>query len=166
MKIKAVIIVILLACGNCLSGAIPLFAQGVSSKKQEVRPETVARNFYTWYLTELGQQANPLEHSTDKLSRFVSVRLIDVLNEAMKESEGLRVDYFLGAQDYDDEWVDHIYVKMQREEGAKVLLDVVLNGKQIPNHRLEVTLVREGRDWKIDKVKGVPQPRPSFLQCQ
>jgi len=121
--------------------------------RQSLLPESAVRSFYKWYLEVLKQQINPLKECRPELSRFVTSALMEKLIKEMEGPEGIRVDYFLNAQDYDDDWGNQVNATTKIKEGGQVVLDVILSGKQIPNHRLEISLIREGRDWKIDSVE-------------
>lgn len=121
--------------------------------RQSLLPERSVRDFYKWYLEALKQQINPLKECRPELSRIVTSALMKKLVKKMEGAEGIRVDYFLNAQDYDDDWGNQVNVTTKDKEEGHVVLDVILSGKQIPNHRLEISLIREGRDWKIDGVE-------------
>lgn len=124
-----------------------------SESRQSLLPESAVRNFYKWYLEALKQQINPLKECRPELSSFVTSALMKKLIKEMEGPEGIRADYFLNAQDYDDDWGNQVNATTKIKEGDQVVLDVILSGKQIPNHRLEISLIREGRDWKIDSVE-------------
>ena len=121
--------------------------------RQSLLPESAVRCFYKWYLEVLKRQINPLKECRPELSRFVTSSLMEKLIKKMGGPEGIRVDYFLNAQDYDDDWGNQVNATTKIKEGGQVVLDVVLSGKQITNHRLEISLMRDGCDWKIDSVE-------------
>jgi hypothetical protein len=136
-------------------GSELVFAEDIIATQQQLSiPENIVRNFYKFYIDSLIQGIVPLKDRKPQLEQFVTARLIGKLAKKMESSEGLRSDYFIQAQDYDDEWGDRITVNIKSQQKAKVVLDVILDGKQIPKHRLEVTLITVGGNWKIDGVIG------------
>jgi hypothetical protein len=63
-------------------------------------------------------------------------------------------DYFLDAQDFDNQWANKISVSNVEIKGAKSTAQVFLDGAQGMKKKLVVHLVNEAGTWKIDKVQG------------
>ena len=157
MRILAVGMCALILC-FCLSGTDCVLGQDAfAAELQPSSPENTTRNFYKFYIDSLKQQVIPIKQKRHAIEKYVTARLLRQIDKEMAGPEGIRSDYFIDAQDYDDEWGDRITVNTLSENNNMVILAVILNGKQIPNHRLQVTLKRVGKIWKIDKVSGKPK---------
>ena len=71
-----------------------------------------------------------------------------------KGPDGLDGDYFLDAQDFDNLWAKNITISDLKVSGRNATAEVRLTGKGEMRRRLSVSLVSDGRAWKIDKVQG------------
>jgi hypothetical protein len=71
-----------------------------------------------------------------------------------KGPDGLDGDYFVDAQDFDELWAKNITVSDVKISGTKASAEVLLAGKGDMRRRLQVSLVKDGSIWKVDKVKG------------
>jgi hypothetical protein len=116
-------------------------------------PSDAIRNFYRWYVTELIANRNPMDNRKE-LKRFATERLLKELDRMKKGPDGLDGDYFVDAQDFDDLWAKNITVSEVKISGTKATAEVVLTGKPHMRRRLQVSLVKDGAIWKVDKVKG------------
>lgn len=123
------------------------------SASPDSNPSDSLRNFYRWYVTELVANRNPLENRKE-LKRFATERLLKEIDRMKKGPDGLDGDYFVDAQDFDALWAKNITVSDVKISGTKATADVLLAGKGDMRRRLQVSLVRGGGIWKVDKVKG------------
>jgi hypothetical protein len=116
-------------------------------------PSESIRSFYRWYVTELVANRNPIDNRKE-LKRFVTERLLKEIDRMKKGPDGLDGDYFVDAQDFDGLWAKNITVSDVKISGTKATADVLLAGKGDMRRRLQVSLVKDGGVWKVDKVKG------------
>ncbi len=135
---------------------IALFALFGTQKIQAAQtPEQTARSFYRWYLSELDAERYPIGRQRTKMRSKVSKRLGRWLYSKAYEDYG--ADYIIQAQDWDSAWKDNIAVSKASVKGNTARLTVTLSGKSADSpdmyrNRLRITLLKEGRTWKIDRV--------------
>jgi hypothetical protein len=147
MKSLASVFTLLVAFGFC-SGM-----RAAEPSVPDSNPADSLRSFYRWYVTELVANRNPLENRKE-LKRFATERLLKEIDRMKKGPDGLDGDYFVDAQDFDALWSKNITVSDVKISGTKATADVLLAGKGDMRRRLQVSLVKEGSVWKVDKVKG------------
>jgi hypothetical protein len=116
-------------------------------------PSDSLRSFYRWDVTELVANRNPMENRKE-LKRFATDRLLKEIDRMKKGPVGLDGDYFVDAQDFDALWARNITVTDVKISGTKATADVLLAGKGDMRRRLQVSLVRDGSVWKVDRVKA------------
>lgn len=121
-------------------------------------PEATVRRFYEWYLHALNQNEEPMEKHQAELRQFVTQRLLNALNHALKRPDGIDADFFVDAQDWDKTWEKNISASKAKIQGARSTTTVTLKGESFGNHRLRVGLRKEGGVWKIDSVNGRANP--------
>lgn len=139
--------------------AVSLPAMATPATAQaSMTPEATARSFYQWYLHALNQNEEPLQKHQAELRKFVTQRLMTSLTRALRRPEGIDVDYFLEAQDWDETWEQSITTSKARIQGARATTSVTLKGTSFGNHKLRVGLRKEGGVWKIDSVNGRANP--------
>ena len=122
----------------------------------QATPEDTLRSFYQWYLHATVTN-NPPARSSAKVSAASSARLRTWFRS--KTGREGDADYFIDAQDYDDDWATNILVSKARISGNRADLTVTLGpAKKSPNaigqHVLKVKMVKESGGWKIDHVNG------------
>lgn len=146
MKSLASVFILVVAFGFC---------SGMRAAEPSVppNPSDSLRSFYRWYVTELVAKRNPLENRKE-LKRFATERLLKEIDRLKKGPNGLDGDYFVDAQDFDALWAKNITVSDVKISGTKATADVLLAGKGDMRRRLQVSLVRDGSVWKVDRVKG------------
>ncbi|MEY2564136.1 MAG: hypothetical protein QOH88_2329 [Verrucomicrobiota bacterium] len=127
-------------------------APAVSAAETSATPEAAITGFYRWYVAELIANHNPMENRNE-LKRFATARLLKELGKMKKGPEGLNGDYFVDAQDFDNQWAKNITVSDVKVSGATATAEVLLKGKDM-NRKLTVALAKEGTIWKVDKVTG------------
>src|ERR1700741_3972204 len=88
--------IITVACCHSASAAEP--AKSLSSN-----PAETIRGFYHWYVTELIANRDPMSNGKE-LNHFATARLLDEIGKMKRGPEGLNGDYFVDAQDFDNQW--------------------------------------------------------------
>lgn len=142
-----------LALVALLAAALGLPAQAEPAKSSTATPEASIRSFYQWYVTALIANRDPMKQRAE-MKRFATDRLLNEIEKMKKGPEGLNGDYFLDAQDFDDQWAKKIAVSNVKVEGAKATAHVLLDGGEGMRKKLVVDLVNEAGSWKIDEVQG------------
>ena len=122
------------------------------AKTAGATPEDSIRSFYSWYVTALVANRDPMKQRTE-MKRFATDRLLKEIDKMKKGPEGLNGDYFLDAQDFDEQWAKKISVSNVKIAGAKATAHVLLDGPDGMRKNLVVQLVNDA-GWKIDKVQG------------
>ena len=134
-------------------GANALLAQAAAAKSDQ--PSEVVDAFYRWYIKALVQGRDPMKQDKVTLRKFVATSLLDEIDRRMKSPDGLDADYFLQAQDYQDEWKNNVAVARPETNGAIATTLVTLTAKGSKPYRLKVTLKKDPASWKISKVQAV-----------
>jgi hypothetical protein len=144
MKIKnytlVVLMIVMFAC------ALPVPASASTSASIVAAPEEVVQQFYRWYLHTLNAHKQPLKQQA-MLHKWVTRATLAALNKAERAGE-LDADWFLDAQDFNDEWERNINPSKATVRGNNATLLLTLGGQNW-THKLKITLKREGGGWKI-----------------
>jgi hypothetical protein len=122
------------------------------AKTAGATPEACIRSFYSWYVRALVANQDPTKQRTE-MKRFATGRLLKEIDQMKKGPDGLNGDYFLDAQDFDEQWAKKISVSNVKIEGAKATAHMLLDGPEGMRKKLVVQLVNDA-GWKIDKVQG------------
>src|SRR5262249_20511047 len=117
-------------------------------------PEAVIKQFYGWYVREVLRNKDPMKAERPAMRRYVTLRLLREDDRNAKGPGGLDGDYFLDAQDFDEDWQKNIMVSNLTQKAGIATATVALKGKEM-NRSLQVTLRQESGVWRIDKVKGL-----------
>lgn len=123
------------------------------AKSSNSTPEESIRSFYHWYVTALIANRDPMKQRAE-MKRFATERLLKEIDKKRKSADGLGSDYFLDAQDFDDQWAKKISVSNVDIQGAKATAHVLLDASPEMRRKLAVQLVNDAGSWKIDKVQG------------
>ena len=112
--------------------------------------------FYRWYVGEVKRGHYPIDKRAT-MRRYVSLRLSKWLASPALREYG--ADYFLAAQDFDNDW-DRAAVSQVKVNGKAATATVALGrpkprDKGIGVRRLHLKLVKESGVWKIDRVNEV-----------
>ncbi len=129
-----------------------LLAWYASAAQQDNDPQTIGKNFYSWYLTALSKEESPIDEHDPLLNKYVTPQLLQKINVLIKSPDGMDDDYFLQDQDYSDSWVDHVSVGRFTIDGDSASGDVMLGSDPDDRQLLLVTLHRDRHGWKIDDV--------------
>jgi Protein of unknown function (DUF3828) len=125
----------------------------VRAAEPNAKPEESIRGFYRWYVTELIANREPLKDRAT-MKRYATERLLKEIDKKQKSADGLGVDYFVDAQDFDNLWAKNITVSNLKVSGNNATAEVLLAGKGDMRRQLKVWLVNDGGSWRIDRVQG------------
>ena len=149
MKRIVLLVVVIIAATFCRATEAAEPAKSLSSN-----PTEAIRGFYHWYVTELIANRDPMSNRAG-LKDYATARLLKELGSMKRGPEGLNGDYFLDAQDFDNQWAKKISVSDVKVNDKNATAEVMLKGKTADmNRRLKVNLVLESGTWKVDKVQG------------
>lgn len=149
MKQIASLFVAIIAVTLCHSASAAEPAKSLSSN-----PAETIRGFYHWYVTELIANRDPMSNRAE-LKHFATARLLKEIGQMKKGPEGLNGDYFVDAQDFDNQWAKKISISNVQINGKSATAEVMLKGATADmNRRLKLNLALEGGTWKVDKVEG------------
>ena len=134
---------------------------GYSAAAQD-SPEQAAKSFYEWYLKEANASRFPIRDDKPQMRARASVRLTRWLFSKAYEEYG--ADYFLDAQDYDENWANNVSARRISLRGPKATVKITMSvpkGTQsgFGTRTLTIGLVKEGGAWKIDSVNNRPLVR-------
>src|ERR1043165_374123 len=104
MKPVASLLVAIIAVTLCHAASAAPPAKSLSSN-----PAETIRGFYHWYVTELIANRDPMSNRKE-LKQFATARLLNELSKMKRGPEGLDGDYFVDAQDFDNQWAKKITV--------------------------------------------------------
>jgi hypothetical protein len=135
------------------------FALHFSIAAQTSAPDVVAKDFYTWYLTELNAERYPIQQNKKRILEFVSARLGRWIYSHAYSEYG--ADYFIDAQDWDQTWVNGISVTQPVIKGATASVRIQLDPAKgtfsgFGRRTLPIKLVKERGVWKIDTINNRP----------
>src|SRR3954467_4362665 len=142
MKRIASLLVAIIAVTLChlTSAAVP--AKSLSSN-----PAETIRGFYHWYVTELIANRDPMSNRAE-LKHFATARLLNELGKMKRGPEGLNGDYFVDAQDFDNQWAKKISVSDVKVNDKNATAEVMLKGATADMNRgLKLNLVLEAGTW-------------------
>lgn len=149
MKQIASFLVAFIAVTFCQTSSAAEPAKSLSSN-----PAETIRGFYHWYVTELIANRDPMSNRKE-LKQFATARLLNELGNMKRGPEGLNGDYFVDAQDFDNQWAKKISISNVQINDKNATAEVMLKGATADmNRRLKVNLVLESGTWKVDKVQG------------
>ena len=108
----------------------------------EMMPEEVVESFYNWYLQN---PHNPLSDRSYQDSPFLSLDMIEYVNQMLDEESRPEADPFLCAQDVPQE------LSVQPAEISGVTASVLVTGP-LPEYEFTVNLSIDDHEWKIKQV--------------
>ena len=122
-------------------------------------PETVAAEFYGWYLDALAADQDPLSDRHARFTGYVARALTQRLIERLQHPPPPASDYFLQGR-YDPARLGNMRVAplARAKERAQVLVTLS------ESRPLVLTLVVEEGAWKIAQVRPAPDPESSLQQ--
>lgn len=135
-----------------VAAAAPGMAETAPSATHMLTPAATARNFYAWYVGAINDDKVAV-NDTVRYPRFVTRTLRDKVRRLMNAPDGLDADYYIQAQDYDDDWATQIEATaLPSPVAGKARVAVRLGAKSATPHRLIVDLTLEGGAWKIAEI--------------
>jgi hypothetical protein len=117
--------------------------------QQPATPEAVARGFYSWYLHQLSREnAEPLKQKTTAL-KYLTPQLYA---NAPRLTRRMDADIFICAQDWDTGWEKNFTVSTPEIKNGSATTTVTLPSGETDKIRINVTLIKTGSNWRINKV--------------
>ena len=120
----------------------------------EADASVTARRFYGWYLAALAANREPLRDDPGGFSARVSASLMREIRQKLESPDGMEADYFIQAQDYAEDWIDHVAAAPAQGNAARAVVAVVLGVEPSTLQRLNVVLTKEDGAWKIRRVSA------------
>jgi len=116
-------------------------------------PETVAAEFYGWYLQTLDADQDPLSDRYDRLNAYVAKPLVDQLVKRLQEQKAAAGDYFLQAPRIQGAWLrGRVQAVTLRRQARSADVLVTLDGDGDAKHEVVLTMVLDNGTWKIRHV--------------
>ena len=137
---------------TCLLAAWGSIVSAQPAKPVTVEPAEVTRQFYRWYLQSLAKDRDPVTKDRATLRTYVSAACIAEIDRLIKSPDGLEADYFIQAQDFQDDWANNISVKETARNAATASELVTLGPKGPSQQKVKVELKNEKGSWKISSV--------------
>jgi hypothetical protein len=134
---------LLLACMLAGSGQAAPTARG---------PDTVAADFYGWYLDSLSADQDPLSDRYGTFTRYVSRPLAARLIERLKSGRPPESDYFIQSAGYRPAWLHGVQARLVRQHGDTAEVQVTLGQDERTMRVLALSMVLEDGAWKIRAV--------------
>lgn len=130
-----------------------LCGANVFAVKAAQTPEQAVEQFYKWYLRELNTEGgNPIDRKRT-INKSVTKRLSKQIY-ALIAGEEYDADYFIDAQDFNENWAATVSKAAIKGNAAtvKVLLSAPKGKKSSFKQNLTIKLIKENGAWKIDRV--------------
>ena len=116
-------------------------------------PETVAAEFYGWYLQTLDADQDPLSDRYDRLNAYVAKPLVDQLVKRLREKTSQAGDYFLQSPRIQGAWLrGRVEAVTLRRQARSADVLVTLDGDGDAKHEVVLTMVLDNGTWKIRHV--------------
>jgi uncharacterized protein DUF3828 len=126
-----------------------MFVSMPAQAQQASTPQDVARGFYSWYLHQLTlENANPLKQKTTAL-KYLTPQLYANAPRLIRRMDA---DIFICAQDWDKGWETNFTVSTPEIKNKTGTATVVLPSGEIDKITINVTLIKTGAGWRINKV--------------
>lgn len=119
-------------------------------------PSQRTHTFYDWYLGQFIKGVDVLNEKPRQVHSFVSKSFTDQLRQQFKSPDMMYNDPFLQAQDYMDDWIDHVEVKTVSQRDLNSTQKVTLGSMPETTVRVTVQLRSEQGCWKISSVTQEP----------
>ena len=133
-----------------LAGFVSAFAASASSLRA---PDTVAAEFYGWYLQTLDADQDPLSDRYDRLNAYVAKPLVDQLVKRLQEKTVQAGDYFLQSSRIQGAWLrGRVQAVTLRRQARSADVLVTLDGDGDAKHEVVLTMVLDNGTWKIRHV--------------
>jgi hypothetical protein len=124
-------------------------------------PESVAAEFYDWYLQSLDADQDPLSDRYERLNAYVARPLVDRLLKRVQEQKASSADYFLQATRIQGAWLRaRVQAVTLRRQARSADVLVTLDGDGDAKHELVLTMVLDNGTWKIRTVNRAALDMP------
>lgn len=140
-----------LALGLLSVAGLPAAVTPTAASAATATPDAAARTFYGWYIGLMTHDKEPSDDAAG-YARYVTAALRGQIKRQMDGPDGMDVDYFTKAQDYDEDWPGHVSATKPTMAGATARTVVTLGADARHPYRLAVTLRRENNAWKVARV--------------
>jgi hypothetical protein len=150
-------------CGLLLAAVIGPFSAPASAMRA---PESVAAEFYGWYLQTLGADQDPLSDRYDRLNAYVAKPLVDQLVKRLQEKTLQAGDYFLQSSRIQGAWLrGRVQAVTLRRQARSADVLVTLDGDGDAKHEVVLAMVLDNGTWKIRHVNraalDIPESSPA-----
>ena len=140
-----------------LAGPLPAATSRAAPSAAAFRaPETVAAEFYGWYLQTLDADQDPLSDRYDRLNAYVAKPLVDQLLKRLQATGAGRTaagDYFLQSARIQGAWLrGRVQAVTLRREARSAAVLVTLDSDGEARHELVLTMALDNGVWKIRQV--------------
>jgi hypothetical protein len=115
-------------------------------------PDTVAIEFYGWYLDALSADQDPLSDRYERFNTYVARDLTKSLVERLQTRPVPQSDYFLQTSAWQPAWRRGVRAVVLRRDRAAAEVLVTLSGFEAPTQALMLSMVLENGAWKIRRV--------------
>ncbi len=116
-------------------------------------PETVAAEFYGWYLQTLDADQDPLSDRYERLNAYVAKPLVDQLVKRLREKSVQAGDYFLQSSRIHGAWLrGRVRAVTLRRQARSADVLVTLDGDGDAKHEVVLTMELDNGTWKIRHV--------------
>ena len=126
-----------------------LLAVVLGSCARAANPDATIKRAYAWYVQTLKSGKDPLEASA-RLQPLATSRFLDSLQNLRANAESSAL---VDPKSFDG----RLAVEDVQSAGDKATARVVLTGRRIGRQSLNVFLVKQDAQWKIDDVKWIDQ---------
>jgi hypothetical protein len=116
-------------------------------------PETVAAEFYGWYLQTLDADQDPLSDRYERLNTYVAKPLVDQLLKRLHDKNPQAGDYFLQSSRIQGAWLrGRVQAVTLRRQARSADVLVTFDGDGDAKHEVVLTMVLDNGTWKIRHV--------------
>lgn len=125
----------------------------VIAQDEEISPRIRVMTFYKWYLHWTNEK-HDLTKNKVAMENYFSAQFNGRIYSQEGQSAGRNL--FVDGQQWSDAWAKNIKVGEAAITGDKASINVILNAPPDgPVKTMQISLVREGGDWKIDRISSI-----------
>lgn len=135
------------ACGQNSTSNSP----GIGAIPADKIAEARATDFYRWYVALLANDKIAID-DPQHYADYVSSALRRTVKRLMASPDGLDADYFIKAQDFEDDWASRIAARVTARSAKRVKVIVTLGDGTTSPWPLDVSMVLEDGRWKVAEV--------------
>jgi hypothetical protein len=125
-------------------------------------PESVAAEFYGWYLQVLDADQDPLSDRYERLNAYVAKPLVDQLLKRLQDKTPQAGDYFLQSSRIQGAWLrGRVQAVTLRRQARSADVLVTFDGDGDAKHEVVLAMVLDNGTWKIRHVNRAALERSS-----